>query len=52
MPSLPILVLGDSKEDQAEYDGENIAFLPRPILAEQMLNLASHMLAQNQLKTA
>jgi DNA-binding NtrC family response regulator len=52
MPSLPVLVLGDSSDDHAKYSGENIRYLPRPILAEQMLTLASRLLGQTERKTA
>jgi DNA-binding NtrC family response regulator len=52
MPSLPVLVLGDSGEGKGNYSGERVRFLPRPILAEEMLTLASRMLAQNECKTA
>lgn len=51
IPSLPILVLGDSGEERAQYSGKHVGFLSRPILAEQMLALATRMLAQNQCKT-
>jgi DNA-binding NtrC family response regulator len=52
MPALPILVLGDSSGDNGGYSGENVCFLPRPFLAEQMLTMASQMVAQKQRKTA
>jgi CheY-like chemotaxis protein len=52
MPSLPVLVLGDSAGNRAEYPGDNIYYLPRPFLPQEMLTRASQMLAQNQRKTA
>lgn len=52
IPSLPVLVLGDSKNDLADYAGEQISFLSRPILAEQILSTASRMMAQDNRKTA
>ncbi len=52
IPSLPVLVLGDSIEECREYAGDNVYFLARPILAEEMLTIASRMLSQNELKTA
>jgi DNA-binding NtrC family response regulator len=52
MPALPVLVLGDSKEDHGDYTGENVCYLTRPIQAEQMLTQASRMLARNERKTA
>ena len=44
MPSLPVLVLGDSEEVHDEYSGEAVRFLPRPFLPEQILALATQML--------
>lgn len=52
MPSLPVLVLGDSDEVNGDYSVEGVRFLPRPIVAEEMLTLAGQMLAQSQHKTA
>ncbi|MDR3741220.1 MAG: response regulator [Terracidiphilus sp.] len=52
IPSLPVLVLGDSSEDLADYAGENVSVLTHPIAAEEMLALASRIVAQNARKTA
>ena len=52
LPSLPVLVLGDPSEDAGDYPGDQVRFLPRPILAEEMLAVASQMLAQSERKTA
>jgi CheY-like chemotaxis protein len=52
MPSLPVLVLVDTSEDRDDYRGEDVRFLLRPIKAEDMLNLAGQMMAQDQRKTA
>lgn len=52
IPSLPVLVLVDSSEVRGDYAGEDVRFLSRPILAEDMLNLAGQMMAQDQRKTA
>jgi len=52
MPSLPVLVLGDTSENDGRYSGENICYLPRPILADQMLAMASRLLGQKERKTA
>ena len=52
IPLLPVLVLGDSSENRTDYSGENVGFLPRPILAKEMLALASRLMAQNAIKTA
>jgi hypothetical protein len=47
-----VLVLGDSSEERSEYPGQNVSFLTRPILADQLLALASKLLAENERKTA
>jgi DNA-binding NtrC family response regulator len=52
MPFLPVLVLGDADGDQTQYPGDYVCFLPRPILPDKMLALASQMMAENQRKTA
>ena len=52
MPSLPVLVLGDSIEEAGDYSGDQVYFLPRPILPEEILSIATRMVAQNELKTA
>jgi len=52
MPSLPVLVLGGSREDRGQYSGENDWFLPRPFLAEEMLNIVARILDQRERKSA
>ncbi len=52
MPFLPVLVLVDSSEDRDDYTDEDVRFLSKPIIAEEMLNLAGEMMAQDQRKTA
>jgi CheY-like chemotaxis protein len=52
IPSLPVLVLGESSQDRAQYTGENVSVLTSPILAEEILTLASQLLAQTARKTA
>ena len=52
IPSLPILVLGNSNEDPREYSGENVTFLPRAFLDLEMLARVSQILAQSERKTA
>jgi CheY-like chemotaxis protein len=52
MPSLPVLVLGDSTEETGDYSGDHVYYLARPILPEEMLTIATRMLAQNERKTA
>lgn len=51
-PSLPVLVLGISSEERSNYSGELVGFLSRPIQDEQLLALASRLLAQNERKSA
>ena len=45
MPSVPVLVLGGSSEAPADYSGEWVRFLHSPCANEEMLSLASQMLA-------
>jgi len=52
IPSVPVLVLGNSSEERSEYPSERVSFLARPILADQLLALASQLIAENQRKTA
>jgi len=52
MPFLPVLVLGDAVGDAANYPGEHVGFLTRPILPDKLLALASQMLALGERKTA
>jgi DNA-binding NtrC family response regulator len=52
MPLLPVLVLGGSIKESRDYSGDCICFLVRPILPDEMLAIATRMLAQNERKTA
>ncbi len=52
IPSLPVLVFGGSSQERNEYSGEHIGFLSSPVRAEQMLALATRMLAHTERKTA
>ena len=52
MPYLPVLVLIDTSADRNDYTGDYVRFLARPILAEDMLDLAGEMMTQDQRKTA
>lgn len=47
MPSLPVLVLGDSGEKPADYEGAHIRFLARPAASDDILNAAGQMLAHD-----
>lgn len=52
IPSLPVLVLVESSEERGEYHGEHVSFLTRPVPADQLLALATQLLAENQRRTA
>lgn len=45
MPALPVLVLGMTNESPNDYLGENVTFLPRPLVPRQVITTASRMLA-------
>jgi CheY-like chemotaxis protein len=48
LPSVPVLVLGSSHEDPADYAyaGEGVRFLSPPVASEEILAAASEMLSQ------
>jgi DNA-binding NtrC family response regulator len=46
-PNLPVLVLGRAGESASDYAGEHVSFLPRPFGPQQMVSLASKMVAHN-----
>jgi DNA-binding NtrC family response regulator len=48
LPEVPVLVLGDPSETHSEYPGDYVRFLARPINADEMVNLASEMLTENE----
>jgi DNA-binding NtrC family response regulator len=48
LPQVPVLVLGDPSETHPEYPGEHVRFLSRPVNAEEMVTVASEMLAQSE----
>ena len=52
MPLLPVLVLGDDCEAEADYAGACVRFLPRPFASDELLALADQMLSPYQRKTA
>jgi len=45
IPRLPVLVLGAAGESSADYLGDNVAFLPLPRAAKQVVVLAGQLLA-------
>jgi hypothetical protein len=46
VPSIPVLVLGRSGEKIADFPGENVRFLARPISTENMLATSRWLLDQ------
>jgi len=46
LPSVPVLVLGRSREEAAAYEGPNVRFLPRTAPAERLIALSRKMMAQ------
>ncbi len=47
LPKVPVLVLGGASEGPADYGAEGVRFLPSPCASEEMLAMASQMLAPN-----
>lgn len=52
IPTLPVLVLGGIAGERGVYSGDHVGYLPHPVLAEELLALATRMLALNTLKLA
>lgn len=52
MPSLPVLVLGNPRDEISEFLGGSVCFLPGPVVTEKIVATVSSMLAQNERKTA
>ena len=46
LPSVPVLVLGQGREEAAFYEGSNVRFLPRTAPSEQMLAVSRQMMGQ------
>ena len=46
IPALPILVLGMNGEAASDYTGSRVLFVPRHLVAEQMVALSSQLLGQ------
>lgn len=46
LPQLPVLVLGSAREAAADYAGDRVRFLARPVATEQMLVAAGQLMAQ------
>ena len=45
LPGVPVLVLGGVRELPADYNTDGVRFLPEPIASDEILNVASQMLA-------
>jgi CheY-like chemotaxis protein len=52
LPSVPVLVLGRSREEAAYYEGENVRFLPRTAPPEQVIALSRQMMGQSTARVA
>jgi CheY-like chemotaxis protein len=52
MPWLPVLVLGNGNDEASDYAGAGVRFLATPIASEEMLALASQMLAHRERNAA
>lgn len=52
LPSVPVLVLGSSREEAAFYQGANVRFLPRTAKSEQLIALSSKMIQQYSARVA
>jgi DNA-binding NtrC family response regulator len=44
VPSMPVMVLGNGREEAADYDGEWVRFLSRPVANKEMLAAADQLL--------
>lgn len=49
LPQIPILVLGGNTDSPSPDSAESVRFLPRPFASEQMVAMASQLLAQHTL---
>jgi len=52
LPSIPVLVLGRSREEAAFFVGENVCFLPRTAPPEQVIALSRQMMGQSTARVA
>jgi DNA-binding NtrC family response regulator len=52
LPSIPVLVLGRSREEAAFYQGANVRFLPRAVPAEQIVAVSRQMMEQYSARVA
>ena len=52
LPSIPVLVLGRTREDAAFCHNPNVRFLPRAVPAEQFLAISRQMIEQYSARVA
>jgi CheY-like chemotaxis protein len=52
LPSVPVLVLGRSRDEAAFYAGENVRFLPPAASSEQVIALSRKMMGQSTARVA
>ena len=52
LPSVPVLVLGRSREEAAFYDGDNVHFLARTAPPEQVIALSRQLMGQSAARVA
>jgi DNA-binding NtrC family response regulator len=52
MPALQVLVLGMAGESPDDYLGENVTFLPRPLVPRQVVIAASQLLEREKHRVA
>jgi DNA-binding NtrC family response regulator len=52
MPAVPVLVLGAPTESAKDYVGENVTFLPRPLVPRQVVIAATELLSREKHRVA
>lgn len=52
IPAVPVLVLGKPNESANDYIGENVTFLPRPLVPRQVVTAASQLLGRQKHRVA
>ena len=52
LPSVPVLVLGSTREEAAFYQGANVRFLPRTAPAVELITLSRKMMQQYSARVA
>lgn len=49
MPQVPVLILGGNSDSSSNPPAESVRFLPRPFASEELLTMASQLLALHAL---